>query len=372
MGKKILFLIPTLSGGGAEKILVDICNALSARGNDITLQTIFDTGIHKMRIHSGVTYIPGLPEFKNKLDTLIYRLLCLIPARILYKLFVHDKYDTEIAFLEGLATKVIGGGNGNNKKIAWVHTDMWKYYGNQYVFGTQEKNKRIYQRFDKIFCVSNDAKRGFFKRFGISKGVEVMYNPIDIDEIRQKANEGTTIKVDNKSLNVVTVGRLVNQKGYDILLSAIEKLKNEVCDTQVKLYIIGDGTLKKQLQDQIKAEQLEENVVLCGYLENPYPVIFKADLMVISSRVEGYPLALCEGLALGKPILSTNCVGPLEILENGKYGKIVECSVEGIFAGLKSFVKNPALLDKYKKLSIERSKKFQFDEMVGKIESAVV
>lgn len=372
MGEKILFLIPTLSGGGAEKILVDICNALSERGNDITLQTIFDTGIHRMRIHSGVTYIPGIPVFNNKLDTFIYRILCLMPAKILYKLFVHKRYDTEIAFLEGLATKVIGGGNGNNKKIAWVHIDMWKYYGNKYVFGTQEKNKRIYQRFDKIFCVSNDAKKAFFKRFGISKNVEVMYNPINIDEIRQKANQATEIEVDNKGLNVVTVGRLVNQKGYDILLSALAKLKNEVCDTQIKLYIVGDGTLKKQLQDQIKAEQLEKNVVLCGYLENPYPVIQKADLMVISSRAEGYPLALCEGLALGKPVLSTNCVGPLEILGNGKYGKIVECNVEGIFAGLKSFVKNPALLEEYKKLSVKRSKEFRFDEIVDKIESAVI
>ena len=129
MKKRILFLINTLNGGGAEKVLVDTVNNINPDKFDVTLCTLSDRGIYQNSLKEHVNYksIDGI--FKNKIIKKFFRLFIfrLLSDKYIYRLFIKDNYDVEIAFLEGKPTKILSYSNNSNK-IAWVHLDMWNFY----------------------------------------------------------------------------------------------------------------------------------------------------------------------------------------------------------------------------------------------------
>lgn len=219
---------------------------------------------------------------------------------------------------------------------------------------SKEKERKIYKMFSKIICVSNDSKESVVNMYPEYKNkCQVIYNPIDKDEILNKSLKNIE-KFDDKKINLITIGRLSYQKGYDILLESCKLLKLENID--FKLRILGEGDLKAQLQNFIDKNDLNENIELMGFKENPYPYIKNSDIYILSSRYEGYPLVLCETLILEKPIISTKCTGPSELLENGEYGVMVEIENSLKLAkNIKEMILNKQKRDKYKNLSKKRS-----------------
>ena len=135
--KKVLFLIGSLQGGGAEKVLVDTVNSLDREKYQITVQTLFDCGVHRDKLADHVRYRSVVP-FKNEwVRRLVGKVLFfLIPVSVTYFLFIRDHYDFEIAFLEGLPTKVLAKStNKAAKKIAWIHTDLIRNPASVRAFG---------------------------------------------------------------------------------------------------------------------------------------------------------------------------------------------------------------------------------------------
>lgn len=330
--KKILFLISNLGGGGAEKVLTTYVKFLKAK-YCITVQTLFDEGVYRAEIMDTVNYSAVLKKPTLLKKRVLQRFIKYLPSRLLYMLFIHDKYDCCIAFLEGMPCKVLAGAPETTKKFAWIHTDVRKYSLKERGFFSRKSENKCYSRFHNVICVSEEAKRAFIQTIIPEKPPVVIYNPIDSQEVERLALQTEGYQVTKKGFTLVSVGRFVSLKGFDRLITVFHRLREE--GYEIYLWLVGEGEEEKNLRDLISKHKLEANVVLTGFQKNPYRLMYEGDLYVMSSRVEGYSLVVVEALTLGIPVMSTRCAGPVELLEEGKYGLLVDNSEKGIYEGLK-------------------------------------
>lgn len=161
----------------------------------------------------------------------------------------------------------------------------------------------------------------------LEEKIQVIYNPFNINKILEKSNDLRELSIKEKEIlkerYIVMVSRLDNhQKDIPTLIKAFSLICYK--NTNIKLYLLGEGPDRKIIEDEIKKLNLENKVILLGMKKNPYPWIKNAEILVHSSKYEGLPTVLIEGLILEKIIISTNCpTGPKEILREGKYGSLV-------------------------------------------------
>lgn len=337
---KLLFLINSLSGGGAEKVLIDIIKNLDREKYDITVCTIFNEGIYREEIPQHIKYRSVIKKPNGIKYSLFWRMLKYLPRKWTYRLFIGGGYDVEVAFLEGLSTLLLSGSTCK-KKIAWMHTDIIENDFISPYFRSDADHISVYKSYNKIVFVSTLSLNQFVKRFGDFGEKQVIYNFVDKKAIIEKASEGISLqKVKNENLPVVcSVGRLIPIKGYMRLLSVHKRLIDEGINHN--LWLLGTGDEESNLSEYIKENNLSDTVKLWGFQKNPYPYINKSDIYVCSSFAEGYPLSVAEALVLEKPIVATNCTGPSEIIGDSVYGLLVENDEEGIYTGLKSLLLSP-------------------------------
>ena len=288
---------------------------------------------------------------------------------MLYKLGIREKYDIEIAFIEGRATKIIGAStNPNSRKIAWVHIDLSQGHWTSRVFKENtELEKSYYKKFNDLVFVSNSAKEGFIKIFGDNfPKMHVKYNPIIAPDVIRKSKEEISdiVKPTDKKL-LVTSGRLVSQKGFDNLLEACNKLNKD--GVKYELWILGEGWGRSSLEELIEKYNLY-NIKLLGYKDNPHKYIKEGNLFVCSSRNEGFSLVIAEAMILGLPVISTNCSGPNELLNFGEYGFMVENTEDALYKGLKEILMGEEKLRYYIEKSKERINFFNYKDRISDIE----
>lgn len=358
--KKLLFLINNLGGGGAEKVLVTLINVIGS-DYDITVQTIYNEGYYFKQLSQNISYktIVRKPTLNKK--RIMNRLIKYLPAGFLHWLFVKGKYDVEVGFLEGPSCKIISGANQNTKTIGWIHIDIHQLTLKESGFRSRKDETTCYNALSRIVCVSQDAKQAFITRTNSKNEPLVIYNPIDKKSILEQSMQDCE-GLCRKRFTLCGVGRLTNQKGFDRLIDTVYKLRQEGYDFD--LWILGEGELKAALLKQIQNLGLQDSVTLLGFSKNPYAIMRLCDLYVCSSRNEGYSLTVAEALVLGIPVISTATTGPLELLDNGKYGMIVDNSTEGLYTGVKSVLDNNDLLSALKTKAIRRSDFFNIENTI--------
>lgn len=374
--KNILFFIESLGGGGAEKVLCEIVKNIDKDKFNITVRTITDNGRYDNEVAKYCTVYSCLKAkdynaggIRKLIYQMKYYLIYHLPAKIINLIYIKRDADIQIAFVEGYATKVISVGNKKKQKIAWVHVDpIERNYADMY-FSSLKKQKSLYQRFEKIVCVSNSVSNSFEKKFGLSNKIITIYNPINKIEIIKRSLDSKKIeeKKDGK-LKFISVGRLEMQKGYDRLIEAFSTVSKE----SYELRILGEGSLKEKLESEIELYGLKENIYLLGFQENPYKYMMDADVFICSSRAEGYSLVIAEAMVLGLPIITTNCSGPDELVENGKYGIMVDNSLEGIRAGISQVINNEERIKELRELSKQRSEFFSMKSTINEIENILL
>lgn len=377
MKRKVLFLIESLSGGGAEKVLSVLLKHLNQDKFEVTLCTVVDTGVYVEEVKPYVHYtsILGNPNRKSILGKLGYHLRYklvyqILPLKWVYQLFVPKNHDVEVAFVEGFATKLLSfSTNTKARKMAWVHTDLINNPWISVLYNNVKEEQKSYQRYNLVVGVSQTASDAIQKKY-LLKNVITLYNPIESDVIIKKSQEQISLplKKDN-AIRLISVGRFVLQKAYDRLLRIVHRLVSE--GYSLELWLLGDGEQRLMLENYIREYSLEKAVTLWGFCENPYPYISQSDVFVCSSVCEGYSTAVTEALILGKPVITTLCSGMHELLNNGECGLITENSEEALYLGLKRCLDKPDLLLKYKKAAILRSKDFCLSNIMKNIENVL-
>lgn len=339
MKKKILFIMTNLCGGGAEKVLVDIINHMDFEKFDITLFLLRKEGVYLDKLDSRINVIYDAKNMRGIYAKYIQKRFIKYFPKVFYKHNIINNYDIEIAFLEGLPTKVLAySSNKNSKKIAWVHIDLVKKHWTKKIYNNNNEEEYCYNKMDDIVFVSNESKGAFKKIFKNNMtNKHIIYNPVIDHEIKDKANE-YDVKFDK--FTIVSVGRLDYQKGYDRLIQVHAEL---VKNYDYKLVIIGEGPQRRELEELINKLGVQNSVELKGFINNPYPYMRSADLFISSSRTEGYPLVLLEALVLKKVIIATKITGNNEVLDYGNKGIMCENSTKGIYSALRNILENKEL-----------------------------
>lgn len=378
MKKKIIFITEALYGGGVQRILQIILSHFDYDRYDVTLYTIrkdivqdeyFPKDIHYKYIFDvpqkeDLKYHKIWYKLKNKIKLTVYY-HC--KPKLFYQLFIREKSDISIAFIEGYATRLVAGFPDNIKKIAWLHTDIENNHWSRVAFRNQKEEKAIYNSYiDKIVCVSKIVQEKIIAFSKNATNSVILHNPIDRQYILKSAEKIKILSSPQESLPVIiSLGALIDVKGYDRLLKVVSKLKDE--GIPFKLQILGKGPKEKDLNDFILLNKISSFVTLLGYHENPYPYLKQSDIYVCSSYAEGYNTAITEALILGKPVVSTECSGVKEQLgDNNEWGICVPNSEEGLYNGLKQML-NPEVMEHYKKQAAIRGKDFTLEKSMDKI-----
>lgn len=369
MKTKILFFHFDLGNGGAEKVLVNLLKCLDYSKYDVTLYLLFKHGINLSSLPSNVRlkYLFNRAPFRG-----IIHLLKLLSPKALHKLLIKEKYDIEIAYLEGAPTRIISGcPNTNTKLFSWVHTSVKENFFKSY--RSLNEAQKTYRRYDKILFVSEYGKQVFKEKTGWTDfPLDVCHNVIIVDEIKCKSKESVSLELSSSKLNLCSIGRLTEVKGYVRLVRMLGELKDKV-KLDWQLYILGQGEQKQLIEDTIHEYGLQDYVYLLGYDMNPYKYVSKMDLFICSSYIEGYSTAVTESIIVETPVITTDCSGMNEILGDSKAGIIVENSDEGLKSILEDLLNGKIDIKELKRNAIKRSVYFsqsnikEFEDVINEL-----
>jgi len=318
--KKIYIFIYSMAGGGAEKVALLLGNKFIQKGIDVSIVLLQKEGVFLEKIDKKIK-IYCLNGIANKICGIFGKIL------VFSSFLVKHKPDIILSIGEwpNTITPI------SVKLIPYKPKVILAEQNTKSFFNSEEYNvsklvkffaKKSYFFAKNIVCVSSAIKEKLLKENFDKKKLLVICNPIDIEEINIKAAEEVTHSwfKNKKTPNIVAVGRLHPQKDYPTMLKAL-KLVLKV--KKVHLIVLGDGLLREKLNSLCVQLGIKSSVDFIGFQKNPYKYIKKADLFVHSARYEGFANVFTEALACGKKIVTTDCDTPREILEEGKYGKIV-------------------------------------------------
>ena len=369
MKKKILFMVSSMNIGGVEKSLLSLLSVMPKDKYDITVLTLEKKGgfldyipsyikveeaawfkeikpiimespqrtikkyLKENKVFKILTFIYSYYKSKNTDNRYIYykNILKSIPEN-------EGEYDVAIAYagpteiIDAYITHKVKA----KKKIGWVHFDISKHKINEKLY------ENLYEKFDKIFTVSNEANKKLNEIIPstVNKS-EVLLNIISKELVCEMANEAIKFDDNFDGIKIVTVGRLSKEKGQDLAIKALYKLKKD--GYKVKWYCVGDGNNRKEYEALIKDKNLKDDFILLGSTPNPYPYIKKADIYVQTSRHEGYCLTLAEAKCLCKPIVTTNFIGAYEQIKDKVNGFIVEINEDEIYEKVKYIIDNKSI-----------------------------
>lgn len=364
--KKILFMIDTLGGGGAERVLIYILEKLDRRLFDIDLFLMINQGVYLERIPSDITS-QSIFKDSDKIHFPLFRLLYRLYRRSLLEVFkvfprvlssfsgIDKRYDLAVSFCEGHNTSLLGLKSSYfDKTAAWIHVDLRTHR-------CVLSKKQLYSAFQgacKLFFVSRDALKGFkqlYPSFHPDIPLEVVYNPIDTSSILGSVKGHK--KKESGEITLVCIGRLTHQKRFDKLLRVHRRLLDK--GLAHRLLILGEGELRGALERQIEQLSIGDTCCLEGF-RDPYPYLAGADIFVCSSDYEGLPVVVCEAMVLAKPIVCTDITGPRELLEDGLWGMLVKNDEASLERGLEKMISDKGLREQYRRLLEENRERFIF------------
>lgn len=362
---KILFMIPNLSHGGAEKVLVNLVNNMDKTRFDITVQTLFDTGVNKRFLKPHIRYKYCMKkQFRGN-----SKVLCFFSPQTLYKKFIKESYDIAVSYLEGPTARIISGcTDPKTKLVSWIHVEQHSRETASASFKNFKEAKACYHRFDQTICVSEYVKKDFVRIFDFHSSVQVLYNTNETEKILRQAMENQNeIRLDPSCKNLCAMGTIKKSKGFDKLARIHKRLLDE--GIQQKVYLLGTGPEQNALEQYVYANHLKNSFIFLGYNTNPYKYLRNSDLFVCSSEAEGFSTAATEALIVGTPVVTTRVSGMEEMLgaENA-YGIITDNNENALYEGIKQMLTEPGLLEQYTKKAEERGKFFSCERTTAAAE----
>lgn len=353
--EKIAIFIPSLRGGGAERVMLNLASGLVSKNYSIDLVVVKLEGqyinqipqnIKVINLNSkrAITSIIPLIKYikKNEPNVIVSAMGHINIVAIIAKLFMSNKI--KVIITEHTTLSLAKKESKNLKEKITIK--ILKY---------------IYQYSDAIVAVSKDVAKDMSSILNIPlEKINVIYNPIISDDLIKKSMENINESwfYPGEPPVVISVGRLTEAKDFDTLIYAFKKIYEKM---KVRLVILGEGEKRSYLEKLIHDMGLDNDVKILGFVENPYSYMKRASVFVLSSKREGLPTVLVEALACGTPVISTDCYsGPREILQNGKLGKLVpvgdvDALANEIIKLLENKVENRMVLNELKDFTFESS-----------------
>lgn len=365
---KILFLIHDLGQGGAEKVLVNLVNNMDRTKFDITVMSLFGGGVNEQFLKREIRY---LTVFKKSIPG-NNKIMKLFTPKQLHRMFIKEKYDIEVSYLEGPTARIISGCTSSHTKlINWVHVEQHTRQIAASSFWNEKEAEQCYSRFDRHVFVADTVRQDFLNIFPLTSACDVLYNTVESDLILNRSSECAPEIVDDGAIRLVTTGTLKEVKGFDRLLHIVKRLTLE--GYKLHLYILGRGPLREELEKYTTGNQLTDAVTFLGYQTNPYKYVSKCDLFVCSSHREGFSTAATEALIVGTPVCTVEVSGMKEMLgENNEYGLVLPNNEEALYQGIKYLLDDRDLLSHYKKQAEQRGKMFSTENTVKAVEEMLL
>lgn len=349
--KKVLFMLSSMNIGGVEKSFLSLVSSMPKDKYDITLLLLEKKGgflhvvpdwikVEESEWFEQVQPIIMQPPQKTLHDYMNNKEFLKIPAflfsyllseKILKDRYIfyknifelipkrEEEYDIAISYQgpTDIIDYYIANKVNAKKKISWVHFDVSKHIININLY------KKLYRKYDMIFAVSEESKKRLIEKIpSVKEKVKVFMNIISKRLINEMANKEVSFDENYRGMKIITVGRLSEEKGQDIAIRILSRLRK--AGYEVRWYCVGEGKERGTYEQSIKELGLKNDFILMGSTPNPYPYILKSDIYVQPSRHEGYCLSLAEARCLHKPIVTTDFSGAREQIINGHNGWIVK------------------------------------------------
>ncbi|RLA82141.1 MAG: glycosyltransferase [Epsilonproteobacteria bacterium] len=312
--KKIIFILPSMEGGGSERVVSILVKHLSREKFDIILVLLRKKGQYLDDLPNDITIIDLNVNAARFAVFKIINIIRKLNPDIVFSTLGH--LNILISILKPfLATKIkfIARESSivslrNNQKYPTALFDLLY--------------KTFYNNFDWIICQSNYMMNDLHNHYKIKKEkMIVINNPVDIENINQLSKESDNLLFEKEKINLLAVGRLEKVKGYDLLLRTLSEL-----NSSYHLTIIGEGSEENILKALARTLNVENQINFLGFQKNPYQYMRQADLCILSSQYEGFPNVVLEANVCGTPVVAFECPGgTAEIIENGINGFLVEC-----------------------------------------------
>ena len=317
----IAIFLEDLGGGGAEKISVTLANGLAAQGHRVDLLMWRAEGPYLAAVAPNVRQINFSAErpagFIKVLRALRHYYQCDQPRILLAQL----EKPSLVAIFAALLC-------GYHAVVPCVHIDLLSYTRHAHRLRRMLLLGLVfllYRLVPRIIAVSQGTADGVQRLMGAGcPPLAVIYNGFNLQALADEARQSVAVAwFQNKSVPVIiTSGRLVSQKAHDVLVQAFARV---VAQQPARLIILGEGAERSALAAQIKQLGLMESVAMPGFVTNPAAWVAKSDVFVLASRNEGLSNVLIEAMAVGTPVVSTDCPsGPREVLGDGRFGRLVK------------------------------------------------
>lgn len=367
--KKILFMCINMNIGGTEKALLTMLNEIDDSKYDITLLMLEEYGgfLNEVPRFVKVKYVDeykSIKSFVNEppkilikrlikneeyligLSTLLNYSISKITNNIsyYYKYIlknvkkIDEEYDLAVAYAGPMdfITYFVLNKIKAKKKVQWIHFDINKIGFNR------KFAKRNYKKFDKIFVVSEEGKEKLINLIpALNNKVEAFFNIISCNLIENMSKNEKSFDDLFDGVRILTVGRLSKEKGQELTINVLARLKNE--GYKVRWYCIGDGPEKYNYRNRIKRLDIENDYILLGSKLNPYPFMKDCDIYVQPSKHEGYCITLGEARCFDNPIVTTNFTGANEQIKNEITGLVCDISEEGVYKSVKRLLDDKKL-----------------------------
>lgn len=369
MKKNLLFVIDSLHCAGAEKSLTTLLSMLNyskwsvdlllfARGG--ALESLVPKEVNILTLPAYLTFT-GLPFREALLHSAKKLRFGMLAARIKYSAGIRVRkctnaqkarifwqsvsnviednpkvYDIAISYAQGVPTFYVDEKIKAKRKFAWVNVS---YRLNE---KEQKFQKKFYDEYNKIIVVSDTAREIFLETFpAYIHKTEVIYDINNPQLISRMAEIGNSYKDDFSGIKLLTIGRLADQKGYDIALEACKKLKEK--GLNFRWYALGKGPLQSEIEEYIRKNDLSGHFILLGVHPNPYPFIKNCDIYVQTSRFEGFGIAIAEARMLNIPVVTTRFDAVYSQMVNGKNGLVVDMNADAVCDGILRLINDMAL-----------------------------
>ncbi len=396
----VLLIIPNLGRGGAQRVFHQQ-RALLTNVNVVSVVFNFDGAFESEQVDGTISLeVPAGKNWWQKLWNFRQRVIRLRAIKKQYKV------DVAISHLEGADYVNLLSGQGE-RRILWIHGSKWHDLDIQGVLGKVRLRfllPWLYRRADDIVCVSEGIKNELTQRLpSISKKLTTIQNGVDIQAIDLQRNSPIDEKWDRlfrDNFVIVTHCRLAAQKNLRGLLNIVEQLKHL---PKVKWMIVGDGEQRTTLLAESNQRGIsvyhpwasvpwtdEATLYFTGFTDNPYSFLTRAQLYVLPSLWEGFPLAVCEAIVCGIPVIASDChTGPREILAPelkgpieteyvGKYGILMPVLrvddhrvVQQWISTFQRVIDNPTTLESFRDAAQHNRRQFSLDSVKEQLNALV-